>query len=104
MKKLATLFAVFALATSAGATKYDTEHGLGLGLIEYYSNNCKEMSSKGKKIAKATDKMLNIKSRHYGDYKDGYEVAEMLGCAELRNTWKEDDELYKWTQVFFNGL
>ena len=106
MKKITTLFAVVALTmgTANASSEYDTEHGIGLGLIEYYGNHCKELSSKGRKIARATDKLLKIKNRHYQDYKDGYETGEFLGCTELKNIWKEDANVYKWTQLFFNGL
>ena len=105
MKKLKTVaLTVALLAGTANATEYTFEMGLGLGLMEYYDNNCQRFTKQGKKMAYWTDKTIGVKKDHYEDYGTGYDMGKTFGCIGLKEMWDEDLDAKKYAEMFFGKL
>jgi hypothetical protein len=102
MKKLKTVaLTVALLAGTANASKYTYEMGLGLGLMEYYDNNCQRMTPRGKKMAYWVDKNVGVKKDHYEDYDTGFDMGKTFGCIGLKEMWDEDLDSKKYAEMFF---
>jgi len=106
MKKLKTIALTVALlaGTANAATPYTYEMGLGLGLMEYYDNNCQRFTKQGKKMAYWTDKTIGVKKDHYEDYDTGYDMGKTFGCIGLKEMWDEDLDAKKYAEMFFGKL
>ena len=104
MKFIKTLLLSFSfLAFSAQSVEgYNSDMGLGYGMINYYNDHCKELSRSGKKLADATNRYYRILDEHLQDYNDGYKTGLLLGCDGLTDAWKDDTNGY--VEVFFGCI
>ena len=104
MKFIKPLMLTFSfLAYSAQAVEgYSYDMGLGYGMINYYNDNCKELSRSGKKLADTTNRYYRILDEHLQDYNDGYKTSVLLGCDGLKDAWKDDTNGY--VEVFFGSI
>ena len=102
IKPLILLFSFLTLSVQA-VEGYNYDMGIGYGMINYYNDNCKELSRSGKKLADSANRYYRILDEHLQDYNDGYKTGVLLGCDGLKETWEESGTK-RWAEAFFGSM